>query len=108
MSARRRRRRPRLLVAAVLVIFTLATLLPSAAAIGFLEGMIVRTALQTIGLKERERQDRDRVSDRARARIATVDDEIAALDVKVDRRLAEPGAGGPRAPSARSDQGRHR
>jgi hypothetical protein len=81
----RGRRRNRLLIAVVLVLSAVLTISPVVHAIGFLEAVIARAAIGTIGLKERERDDRRAVNARRDRRLAEVAAAEAALEVKADR-----------------------
>lgn len=80
------RRRPRrLFVALALVLSAVVALSSTVAAIGLLEAIVVRAAIQTIGLKQQEKHDRRAVNARRDRRLAEVAASEAALAVKAER-----------------------
>lgn len=81
---RRGRRPSRLLIAFVFMLGAVTTITPAVVAIGFLEAVIGRAAIQTIGLDRQRHSDLRAVNARRDQLLAEVDAAEAALRVKAE------------------------
>lgn len=81
---RRGNRSSRLLIAFVFMLVAVTAITPSVVAIGFLEAIIGRAAIQTIGLDRQRHSDLRAVNARRDQRLAGVDAAEAALRVKAE------------------------